>query len=218
LKSLNSIFGAVADAYVQAYMADESAALKTRLQNALLHDENQHVFYPPLLMQQLLISGEDHRFFTHVGVDLIAIARAVWRGTVLGRVEGASTIEMQLVRVMSGRYERTVARKFVEMMLACNVSSAVPLTHLPAMYLNRGYYGWRMNGFRQACDRLDMTPRSMTTQQCAELVARLKYPEPQFPSEKRLSQIKRRSAYLLSLWERHKNDGTYGPLSSEQSA
>src|ERR1700686_1168007 len=73
---------------------------------------------PPWIVQALLISGEDHRFFDHAGIDFIAVCRAVWRGHVLRRREGASTIEMQLVRVLTGRFERTLVRKIREAGLA----------------------------------------------------------------------------------------------------
>src|SRR5882672_10525141 len=49
---------------------------------------------PAWMAQAMLISGEDHRFFGHGGVDAVAVCRAVWRGVVLRRREGASTIEM----------------------------------------------------------------------------------------------------------------------------
>src|SRR5690348_10551479 len=69
---------------------------------------------PSWIVQALLISGEDHRFFGHCGIDPIAVCRAIWRGVVLGHREGASTIEMQLVRVVTGRFERTLTRKLRE--------------------------------------------------------------------------------------------------------
>src|SRR5262245_21594087 len=60
---------------------------------------------PPLIAQRLLVSGEDHRHVLHPGVDPIAICRATWRCIYRGKREGASTIEQQVVRVISGRYE-----------------------------------------------------------------------------------------------------------------
>lgn len=58
---------------------------------------------PPLICQQLLVSGEDHRHARHPGYDVIAICRAVWRRATSGRREGASTIDQQIVRVLTGR-------------------------------------------------------------------------------------------------------------------
>jgi membrane carboxypeptidase/penicillin-binding protein PbpC len=180
----------------------------------LAHEYRRHLdrpeSVPPLLAQQLLISGEDHRFFRHGGVDLVAICRAVWRGSVLGRREGASTIEMQIVRVVSGNYELTLRRKLLEIALATLVSREIPKRELPSIYLRIGYYGWRMNGYEAARSRVGLNPNSAGD--LARLVARLKYPQPQVPSTKRWSQIETRSKHLLNLNERHSGDGTYAEL------
>jgi membrane carboxypeptidase/penicillin-binding protein PbpC len=164
---------------------------------------------PSAMAQQLLISGEDHRFFSHGGIDLIAICRAIWRGIVLRKPEGASTIEMQVVRVISGRFERTLRRKLREMALATLVTRAVPKEALPAVYLRIGYYGWRMNGFESACRRLGLSAEALTPVQTARLVARLKYPQPRATRPERWTQISARAQHLLRLQSQHERDETY---------
>lgn len=164
---------------------------------------------PPLIAQKLLISGEDHRFFSHPGFDLIAICRAVYRWVFLGLVEGASTIEQQLVRVLSGRYERTLTRKCNEILLATLITTVIPKHVLPSIYLNVGYFGWRMNNFGQACVRLRLTPHSMSYYEAANLVARLKYPEPRMASPERRTQIERRAHHLLNLYSLHVSTSVY---------
>lgn len=172
-------------------------------------------FAPTTLAQQLLISGEDHRFFRHGGVDPIAICRAMWRGIVLGQREGASTIEMQVIRVVSGRFERTLRRKVRELALATLVSREIPKEALPGLYLRIGYFGWRMNGFEAACRRLGLSPEALTPGQTAALVARLKYPQPRLTSPDRWNKIKTRAQHLLLLHSQHKDDHTYAGLLSE---
>jgi membrane peptidoglycan carboxypeptidase len=167
---------------------------------------------PPSLAQQLLISGEDHRFFRHGGIDPIAICRAIWRGIVLGRHEGASTIEMQVVRVVSGRYERSLRRKVREMALATLVAHVIPKEALPGVYLQIGYFGWRMNGFEAACRRLGLGAAELTPTQTAGLVARLKYPQPRETQPERWSQISARAQHLLRLHSQHRCDRTYAGL------
>jgi membrane peptidoglycan carboxypeptidase len=164
---------------------------------------------PPVLAQQLLISGEDHRFFDHGGIDLIAVCRAVWRSVVFRRREGASTIEMQVVRVVSGRYERTFRRKVREMVLATLVTREIPKEALPAIYLRLGYFGSRMNGFTAACRRIDCRPEALTAIETARLVARLKYPQPHDISPHRQAQIELRARHLLRLHLQHREDRTY---------
>ncbi len=167
---------------------------------------------PRLVAQQLLVSGEDHRHAWHPGFDVIAICRALWRRLAYGSREGASTIEQQIVRTITGRYERTLRRKLKEILLATLVGGSFRKNLLPAVYLSIAYYGWRMNGYRQACQRLRLRPGSLALDEAAALVARLKYPEPRTAPITRTFQIHRRSKHLLGLYRHHLHDGTYEHL------
>lgn len=164
------------------------------------------VYHTTDLAEQLLILGEDHRFFSHGGIDSIAICRAIWRGLILRRREGASTIPMQIVRVVSGRFERTFRRKVREMALATLVTKEIPKETLPAIYLQIGYYGWHMNGFTEACQHLGLNADALTPTQTAQLVARLKYPQPREVSPERWNLINIRAQHLLKLHSRLKRD------------
>jgi len=170
---------------------------------------------PPLLAQQLLISGEDHRFFRHGGIDPIAICRAIWRGIILRKIEGASTIEMQVVRVVSGRFERTLRRKIHEITLATLVTREIPKKVLPAIYLEIGYFGWRMNGFEAACRRLGAVSDELTNDATAQIVARLKYPQPRIMGSERWHRIYSRGRHLLWLHSAHKHKRIYKNLMME---
>lgn len=166
----------------------------------------------------LLVSGEDHRHAYHPGFDIRAIGRALWRRVRYHCREGASTIEQQIVRVLTGHFERTIWRKFREILLASLVADAFSKSILPALYLKIGYYGWRMNGFEQACNRLGLSPESMTLMDAAGLVARLKYPEPHWIPKRRLDQIHCRQKYLASLYLKHLKDGNYDHLLASRAS
>jgi membrane peptidoglycan carboxypeptidase len=186
------------------------------LRNKLLKLYNTHRLdsnnRPSWLVQALLISAEDHRFFYHAGIDFVAVCRAVYRNILLGRKEGASTIEMQLVRVLTGRYERTLSRKLREAALATLLTTVVPKSDLPALYIQAAYYGWRMNGFMAACRRMNLDPSVMTLWQAASLIARLKYPEPRYAPATRMQQINVRCGYILYLHKQHINRHAYAGL------
>ena len=154
-------------------------------------------------MCRLLVLGEDHRIALHPGVDPLALCRAGWRTFVRGRREGGSTIAMQLVRVLTGRFERSWRRKVHEMVLAVLVTRHVPRAELPALYLSVAYFGWRMNGLSQACRRLRIDPTTCYLRESAMLVARLKYPEPRVCSPARRLQITRRAEYLMMRFNGH---------------
>lgn len=158
---------------------------------------------PNQQMCKFLILGEDHRFGSHPGVDGLALCRAAWRTYVCGRREGGSTIAMQFVRVLTGKYEKSWQRKTEEIALAICVTRYVPPAELPSLYLSVGYYGWRMNGFVQACGRLRIDPFSCSLRESAMIVARLKYPQPRVCSAERLRQITQRTEYLIARLESH---------------
>jgi membrane peptidoglycan carboxypeptidase len=156
----------------------------------------------PLNLQRMLISAEDHRFLIHPGVDSKAVVRAAWR-TVLGKREGGSTIAQQLVRVATGRFERTISRKLDEMRLASQLTARFSKREIPAIYLSVAYYGWRMNGLSEARDRLKLDLGNFSNHDAAGLVARLKYPEPRIAPEARKRQIQVRTEHIMMLYERH---------------
>lgn len=145
----------------------------------------------------MLIAAEDHRYGRHPGVDPISICRAVWRSFFCGRREGGSTIAMQLVRVITGRYERTFRRKIAEMYLAVRLTNHVRKVDLPKLYLAIAYFGWKMNGLAQTSQRLKIDPSNVSKLEAANIVARLKYPEPKRQDEKRLRKIRGRTKYIL---------------------
>lgn len=154
---------------------------------------------PSPRMQSLLIVAEDRRLGYHPGADAIALARAVWRTSFYGARQGGSTIAMQLVRTLTGNYQRTMRRKVVEVVLAILLTRRTRSEKLPLLYLWCAYYGWRMTGFQAACRRLQLDPAHMDLRDEAELVARLKYPQPRDPSRARMGKIARRGQHLTAL-------------------
>jgi membrane carboxypeptidase/penicillin-binding protein len=203
------VLGRLVAIFARWLLRREWSQLRDRLARAYQSHVDNHASCPSVLAQQLLISGEDHRFFNHGGIDPIAVCRALWRGVMLRRPEGASTIEMQVIRVVSGRYERTASRKVREMALATLVTLEIPKDVLPAVYLRLGYFGWRMNGFAVACQHMALRADSLTPIETARLVARLKYPQPHDVSPHRWRKIDARAHHLLRLRLRHQHDHTY---------
>ncbi len=154
---------------------------------------------PTPQMCKLLIVGEDHRFYEHPGVDLLALCRAFWKTFFCGERQGGSTIAMQFVRTITSRYEKTWQRKLLEIVFAVRLTRYLPKDRLPTLYLWVAYYGWGMNDFTQACARLKIDPKTVSVFEAAQLVARLKYPEPRECSPKHLEKIQRRGHHLITL-------------------
>jgi len=152
---------------------------------------------PPRHLVGLLIAGEDHRFYQHHGVDPFALCRAAWKTYWCDERQGGSTIAMQLVRTLTGNYEKSVRRKLIEIALAIKLTRYVDKDRIPVIYIWVAYYGSRMSNFRQACSRLNLRPDSLTIKDAALLVARLKYPEGLSSDPERSSKIESRALYIL---------------------
>lgn len=164
---------------------------------------------PTSEMCELLILGEDQRIDSHIGVDPIALARSVWMTCVYRRCQGGSTIAMQLVRTITGRYERTIWRKITEIILAIRLTHAFDRSDIARIYLWLAYYGWNMHGFQLAYKKLAMETGAGATIDAANLVARLKYPQPRYNDQRQLGRIGQRVQHLLTLDSRRMNRPTF---------
>jgi membrane peptidoglycan carboxypeptidase len=153
----------------------------------------------PNILIETLIVGEDRRFYLHEGIDPIGIMRAIWNIILLRDLQGGSTIEQQLVRTITGRREKRIMRKVREILLSSLISKVIPKSDIPGVYLSIAYFGWKMNGIKQSCNRLGFDLKNITINQAASLIARLKYPEPEISSEQTKCQIIIREHHLINL-------------------
>jgi len=105
----------------------------------------------PDVMKKAVLAAEDTRFFEHVGVDPIGVARAALANLFAGGTEqGASTITMQLAREFFLSNERTYTRKIVEILLALRIEDTLSKEQIFELYLNQIYLGKRSYGFAAA--------------------------------------------------------------------
>jgi penicillin-binding protein 1B len=89
-----------------------------------------------------VLAAEDHRFFEHEGLDLLAIGRALVVNTSRGEItQGASTLTQQLVKNLVLGPERTWRRKVLEAALALSVERRHPKERILEAYLNTVYLG-----------------------------------------------------------------------------
>lgn len=164
---------------------------------------HRHMRRSPPTLIAALVAGEDHRFYRHKGVDPIAIASALYRLFVSGKLSGASTIEQQLVRVLTGERKRTLRRKLREILLASYTSNNYSKSDIAEMYLGVAYFGSGMNGAEEACKYLSIPLSQASCRQAASLIARLKYPQPYALTAERQFLIARRTEYILMLMSRN---------------
>lgn len=153
-----------------------------------------------------LVQAEDRRFFKHHGFDPLATFRAIIKHTFFSSREGASTIEQQLVRVITGRYEYTIERKIREIILASRLHRIADKKSIAFTYLNIAYYGTKYQNLESILRRFNMDKNNVIPDEiCAEIVARLKYPEPRIMTDKQRERIRRRVRYIIERVERYEH-------------
>jgi penicillin-binding protein 1A len=105
---------------------------------------------PPHLVDAF-IAVEDRKFYSHWGVDLFGVTRAVIRNIMAGKtVQGGSTITQQLARNLFDMFENTLTRKIKEALLAMRIERAYSKDEILEMYLNQIYFGGGAHGVEAA--------------------------------------------------------------------
>lgn len=104
----------------------------------------------PALVRNAFVSAEDKRFYSHPGVDAVALGNAIVGAARGGRMRGASTITQQVVKVMLVGDEREVERKIREAILAFRLERALSKDQILEIYLNQIYLGAGANGVATA--------------------------------------------------------------------
>ncbi len=99
---------------------------------------------------QATIAVEDKDFFKHKGFSLFGIFRAAVKNTLFGRREGGSTLTQQLVKNNLLSPEKTITRKFKELILAIELERRYSKEQILEMYLNMTPYGGTAYGIQSA--------------------------------------------------------------------
>ncbi|WP_167528021.1 penicillin-binding protein 1A [Desulfosarcina alkanivorans] len=132
----------------------------------------------PAQLKSALIATEDRQFFSHSGIDLKGILRAVVKDIMAGQfVEGASTITQQLAKTLFLSREKTLTRKIKEAILAIQLERRYTKDELLALYLNQIYFGSGAYGVESAARLFFGKPASrMDLAQCALIAGLPKAP------------------------------------------
>lgn len=96
----------------------------------------------PDIYKKAVVSVEDHRFYTHSGIDIIAIGRAIWNDIkAMSFVEGGSTITQQLAKNVYFTQEKELTRKAAEVFMAFEIEEHYNKEEILELYLNTSYFG-----------------------------------------------------------------------------
>jgi len=105
----------------------------------------------PEIYQDAIISVEDHRFYDHYGIDIIAIGRALFNDIrTFSFKEGGSTITQQLAKNIYFTQEKKIERKIAEVFMAFAMEKEWDKDLILELYLNTSYYGDGYNTPKEA--------------------------------------------------------------------
>lgn len=156
-------------------------------------------------LHYLVMALEDRRFLKHCGIDFWSMLREC-RNFLLGKkFGGASTIDMQMVRTITGFKERTLYRKFYESILAFIVNFKFSKKQIIDCYLNNAFFGSHLYGVEtatQKCFGRDIS--QLTFDEKAQLAAMLQRPRPLYPSNEWQEKILKRARYAQIIRSRMK--------------
>lgn len=125
-------------ALAQTSLADKVDSIRAR------EDYTTFEELPPIYVEAVL-SVEDHRFYSHPGIDPIAIGRAAFNDLkAMAFVEGGSTVTQQLAKNLYFSQEKELTRKVAEVFMAFNLEKNYSKEEILELYVNSIYFG---NGY-----------------------------------------------------------------------
>ncbi|MCB9175624.1 MAG: transglycosylase domain-containing protein [Caldilineae bacterium] len=152
----------------------------------LVPEEGYRTWIPldeiPVALQHAVVATEDRSFYENPGIDSRAVARAAIQNSSAGdTVSGASTITMQLVRLVafgpSERFEVSMERKLREVYLAAEVDETFSKAQILEAYLNAAYFGNRAQGVEAAAERyFGRHARELSVAECTMLAGLVQAP------------------------------------------
>ena len=152
---------------------------------------------------EMLLAWEDQRFNEHIGVDPLAVFRSFYQLLAHARVvSGASTISMQVARLMEPR-ERTFSAKLVQVARALQLDSHLTKEQILEHYLTLAPYGGNLEGIRAASFAwFGKEPKRLTVGEAALLVCLPQSPERRRPDRHPENTKKARDRVIKTLAER----------------
>jgi penicillin-binding protein 1A len=167
------------------------------------------------VLRQAVISIEDKNFESHWGINVFRVVGAVWHDLRNhGRMQGASTLTMQLARNLFLSSERTAARKVQEAYLAIQIERAFTKQQIFTLYGNQIYLGSGMYGFEAGSEfYFSKHAKDLTLTEAALLAGLPKGPSAYSPILNPEKALRRRNLVLSEM----ESDGAITHVQAEQA-
>ena len=177
-----------------------------QLLRAFLSDGQQWCFPPdtslavPTKLRTAVLHFEDRRFYRHLGVDPLALGRALYQNAAAGTVKsGASTITMQVARLMRPK-ERTYVNKALETLLALKIELYYTKDEILRLYLYHAPYGGNIVGYQAAAHKyFRKPPDKLTWSEATTLAVLPNAPGLVSPTANPQQLVQKRNRLLASL-------------------
>lgn len=146
----------------------------------------------------MLFAFEDRNFRTHSGIDARAVLRAGAQMVRHGRlVSGASTLTMQVARLIEERHERTASGKLRQMVRALQIEERLSKDEILDLYLRFAPFGGNLEGVRAATIAyFGKEPKRLSLGEAALLVALPQSPEARRPDRHPHAAVRARARVL----------------------
>jgi penicillin-binding protein 1A len=157
----------------------------------------------PQVLRDALVSIEDKDFYTHSGINLWRIVGAAYRDIESGgKVQGASTLTMQLARNLFLSPDRSFYRKVQESLLAIQIERRFTKPQIFTLYANQIFLGHGAYGFEAASEYYFSKPaRQLKLEEAAMLAGLPKAPQYYSPINHPERAAKRRNLVLNAMLE-----------------
>src|SRR6202167_1779537 len=157
----------------------------------------------PEVLRNALISIEDKDFYRHSGINIWRIVGAAYRDIESGgKVQGASTLTMQLARNLFLSPDRSFHRKVQEAMLAVQIERRFTKPQIFTLYANQIFLGHGVYGFEAASEFYFGKPaRKLTLAEAALLAGLPKGPGIYSPINHPDKALKRRNLVINAMLE-----------------
>lgn len=147
------------------------------------------------------VAYEDKRFWNHPGIDVLSFGRAIKQNFNAGKIiSGASTIDMQLIRLSRRGKGRTVFEKLIESVLATRLELKYSKEEVLALYASHAPFGGNVVGLEAACWRyFGRNPNELSWAEAAMLAVLPNSPALIHPGKNREKLLAKRNRLLEKL-------------------
>ena len=156
----------------------------------------------PQMYLDAVISVEDHRFYKHSGIDVIAIGRAIINDIkAMDFVEGGSTITQQIAKNEYFTQEKKITRKIAEVFMAYEIEKNYLKDEILELYINTIYFGNGYYNIKDACEGyFGKSPNEMTEGECIMLAGIPNAPSVYNPKENPKLAKERKKKLQIKWW------------------